>query len=85
MSKPPIVIAHDFKTHRPEDVPDEFLDALEAEIARNPVTPEHIEYEDMAPSAQKIVDAGNMEPAGVFPTGLTREELAAWMKERFGV
>jgi hypothetical protein len=39
MSKPPIVIAHDFKTHRPEDVPDEFLDALEAEIARNPVTP----------------------------------------------
>jgi hypothetical protein len=44
-----------------------------------------VTYDDMAPPAQKIVDAGNMEPSGVFPDGLTRDELIAWMKERFGV
>jgi hypothetical protein len=43
-----------------------------------------VEYADMTDEQKRIVDAGN-EIAGTFPTGLTREELIAWMKERFGV
>lgn len=42
-----------------------------------------VNYEDMSEEGQRIVDASNEPPAGTFPTGLSREELAAWMKERF--
>jgi uncharacterized protein (DUF433 family) len=42
-----------------------------------------VEYDDMAPSGQAIVDAGLAKPAGAFPTGLTRDELLAWITKRF--
>ncbi|MGD0107695.1 MAG: hypothetical protein ABSC06_27200 [Rhodopila sp.] len=80
MSKPPIVIVNDFRTHRPEDVPDAFVQALRDELT--PV----IEYEDMSPEAQRIVDAGNVDLKYCIklPSGLTRDELIAWMKQQFG-
>ena len=43
-----------------------------------------IEYDQMGEEGQRIIDAGD-QIAGKFPTGLTREQLAAWMKERFGL
>lgn len=42
-----------------------------------------VNYEDMSEEGQRIVDAGNTI-AGTFPTGLSREELAAWIEKRFG-
>jgi len=39
----------------------------------------------MTEEQQRIVDAGNAPPAGRFPTGLSRDELIAWMKTRFGL
>jgi hypothetical protein len=39
-----------------------------------------VEYEDMAPSAQRIVDA---EPVETLPQGLTREQMLLWITERF--
>jgi hypothetical protein len=39
----------------------------------------------MTAEQKRIVDAGSMEPATTFPSGLTRDELSAWMKERFGI
>lgn len=41
-----------------------------------------IEYEDMTPEQQAIVDAGN-EIAGTFPSNLTREEMGVWMQDTF--
>ncbi len=67
----PTVITHDVKSFRCEDTPDEMIDALEIELA------------DMGEEGQRIVAAGN-EIAGVFPSGLTRDELSAWMKKTFG-
>jgi hypothetical protein len=55
------------------------LDAIERWNSRGT-----IECADMTDAQQRIVDSGNMPPAGVFPSGLTREELIAWMKQRFG-
>ena len=76
----PVVIGHEVKTYRPEDVPEEFIAALERELSSDAV----VEYEDMTEEQQRIVDAGNAPPAGRFPTGLSRDELIAWMKTRFG-
>jgi hypothetical protein len=42
-----------------------------------------IELDDMGDEGQRIVAAGS-EIAGTFPQGLTRDELAAWMRDRFG-
>lgn len=44
-----------------------------------------IEYADMGDEGQRIVDAGDQDQiAGTFPQGMTREQLSAWMDERFG-
>jgi hypothetical protein len=65
-----------------KDTPDSELDAFlfgdQAEI---------IEYEQMAPSAQAIVDGGNVDLKDCIsmPMGMTREEMSAWLKEQFGV
>jgi hypothetical protein len=41
-----------------------------------------VEYEDMSDEQKRIVDAGD-EIVGQFPEGLTKEQLAAWIRERF--
>lgn len=42
-----------------------------------------IDYADMTDEQKRIVDAGD-QIAGTFPQGMTREQLSAWMDERFG-
>ena len=41
-----------------------------------------IEYADMTPEQQRIVDAGD-QIAEQFREGLTKEQLSAWIRERF--
>jgi hypothetical protein len=41
-------------------------------------------YADMTDEQKRMVDAGHAPPAGQFPSGLSRDELVAWMKKRFG-
>jgi hypothetical protein len=44
------------------------------------VTDDPLEYSDMTDEQKRIVDAG--EIAGAFPGNMTKEELAAWIRER---
>jgi hypothetical protein len=41
-----------------------------------------VEYEDMADEGRRIVDAGD-QIGGTFPSGLTNEELGAWIDRQF--
>jgi hypothetical protein len=43
-----------------------------------------VEYADMTDAQKRIVDAGDAI-AGQFPEGLTRDELSAWIRERFSL
>jgi hypothetical protein len=53
------------------------------ELQRSDIMPdEPIDYADMMPEQQRIVDAGR-RIAGSFPPGLSRDELSAWIRERF--
>ena len=45
-------------------------------------SPTIIEYDDMTDEQKRIVDAGD-EIAGTFPSNLSREELSAWIEQRF--
>lgn len=80
MSKPviPTVIATDVRSFAAEDTPQEIIDAIERELGMV------VELADMGLIAQRIVEAGN-HIAGTFPSGLSRDELMAWMKIEFGV
>jgi hypothetical protein len=49
----------------------------------DPRPPVVIEYTDMTDEQKRIVDAGNEPIAGTFPTGLTRDEMLAWITQRF--
>jgi hypothetical protein len=73
MNKPtiPTVIASDVQSFKIEDTPDAFIHAIAGMICDD--------------EQKRIVDASEAPPAGVFPSGLTRDELIAWMKETFGV
>ena len=54
------------------------------ELQRSDIMPdEPIDYADMTPEEQRIVDAGQTI-AGQFPAGLSKTELAAWVREHFG-
>jgi hypothetical protein len=68
----PLAIVEDVRTFRPEDTPDEFLEAIRTEIG----------YDAMTDEEKRIVDAGN-QIAGRFPERLSKGELSAWIKERF--
>lgn len=51
------------------------------ELQRRDIMPyEPIDYEDMTPEQQTIVDAGKTI-AGQFPAGLSRDELSSWIRE----
>jgi len=53
------------------------------ELQRDDIMPdEPIDYADMTPEQQRIVDAGQTI-AGSFPSGLSRDELSAWIRKRF--
>ena len=41
-----------------------------------------VQYDDMRPEGQRIVDAG-FTIAGTFPRGLSRADLEAWIMQRF--
>jgi hypothetical protein len=53
------------------------------ELQRSDMMPtEPIEYADMTPEQQRIVNAGKTI-AGSFPLGMSKEELCAWISKRF--
>jgi hypothetical protein len=43
---------------------------------------QEIGHDDLTDEQQRIVDAGN-EIAGQFPEELRKDELSAWIKDRF--
>jgi len=53
------------------------------ELQRSDIMPdEPMDYADMTDEQKRIVDAGQTI-AGSFPSGLSRDELSAWIRERF--